>query len=41
MQLTHLNAQGEANMVDVGDKAETRREAVASGRIVMSAQTLQ
>ncbi|NGO91280.1 MAG: cyclic pyranopterin monophosphate synthase MoaC, partial [Halomonas sp.] len=24
MQLTHLNAQGEANMVDVGDKAETR-----------------
>ena len=41
MQLTHLNAHGEANMVDVGDKRETRREAVASGRIVMQPNTLQ
>lgn len=41
MQLTHLNKHGEANMVDVGDKRETRREAVASGRIVMQPKTLQ
>ncbi len=41
MQLTHLNAHGEANMVDVGDKQETRREAVASGRIVMQPATLK
>jgi cyclic pyranopterin monophosphate synthase len=41
MHLTHLNALGEANMVDVGDKQETRREAVASGRIVMQQETLK
>ncbi|PCF94872.1 cyclic pyranopterin monophosphate synthase MoaC [Vreelandella nigrificans] len=41
MQLTHLNTLGEANMVDVGDKRETRREAVASGRIVMQPETLK
>ena len=29
--LTHLGAQGEANMVDVGDKAETTRTAIAEG----------
>ncbi|MGP9687148.1 cyclic pyranopterin monophosphate synthase MoaC [Halomonas sp. AOP25-F1-15] len=40
MHLTHLNTRGEANMVDVGDKQETRREAVASGRIVMQPETL-
>ena len=41
MQLTHLNTRGEANMVDVGDKHETRREAVASGRILMQPETLK
>ncbi|PRY63894.1 cyclic pyranopterin monophosphate synthase subunit MoaC [Vreelandella songnenensis] len=41
MQLTHLNTRGEANMVDVGDKRETRREAVASGRIMMQPETLK
>lgn len=40
MSLTHLNARGEAHMVDVGDKTQTRREAVASGRIRMQPQTL-
>ena len=35
--LTHLDADGAAHMVDVGDKAVTRREGVATGRIVMSA----
>ncbi|MDR5898799.1 cyclic pyranopterin monophosphate synthase MoaC [Halomonas vilamensis] len=41
MQLTHLNARGEANMVDVGDKQATRREAVATGRILMQPRTLK
>lgn len=40
MSLTHLNARGEAHMVDVADKAETRREASASGRIHMRPETL-
>lgn len=35
--LSHFNAQGEAHMVDVGGKAATAREAVAEGRIRMSA----
>jgi cyclic pyranopterin phosphate synthase len=38
--LTHFDAGGRAHMVDVGDKAETRRVAVARGRIVMQAATL-
>jgi len=38
--LTHLNAQGQAHMVDIGDKAITRRVAIASGRISMLADTL-
>ncbi|MCW4461342.1 cyclic pyranopterin monophosphate synthase MoaC [Sphingomonas sp. BT-65] len=36
--LTHLDESGAARMVDVGAKAETQREAVAIGRITMSAQ---
>ena len=39
-ELTHLDQQGHARMVDVGDKAATRRRAVASGRILMQAETL-
>lgn len=39
-KLTHLDATGAANMVDVGDKAVTTREAVAEGRIVMKPETL-
>ncbi|MET4132143.1 cyclic pyranopterin phosphate synthase [Porphyrobacter sp. MBR-155] len=38
--LTHLDDSGAARMVDVGGKAETRRRAVASGRIAMSADAL-
>ena len=38
--LTHFNAAGEAHMVDVGDKAETERVAVAEGRIRMAPETL-
>jgi len=36
-KLTHLDAAGAANMVDVSDKAVTLREAVATGHIAMSA----
>ena len=39
-ELTHLDEHGRARMVDVGGKAETRRVAVASGRVVMSSQAL-
>ena len=38
--LTHIDASGEANMVDVGDKAETVRVAVAEGFIRMTPATL-
>ena len=38
--LTHFDAQGQAHMVDVGGKAETRRVARASGTIRMQAATL-
>ncbi len=33
--LTHFDADGQAHMVDVGAKSETRRVAVATGRIFM------
>lgn len=39
--LTHLDSAGHAHMVDVGAKAITRREAVAGGRIRMSAAALE
>ena len=38
--LTHLRASGEANMVDVSAKPATERVAVAEGRVVMAAKTL-
>jgi cyclic pyranopterin phosphate synthase len=39
--LTHLNAQGEANMVDVSHKPVLLREAVAQGEIRLQKQTLK
>ena len=39
-ELTHFNSAGEAHMVDVGDKAVTKRIAVAEGRITMQPHTL-
>jgi cyclic pyranopterin monophosphate synthase len=39
-KLTHLNARGEAHMVDVSDKAVTSRTAIAQGFVAMSAATL-
>jgi cyclic pyranopterin phosphate synthase len=38
--LTHIDARGEARMVDVSEKPATERIAVAEGRVVMSKATL-
>jgi len=40
-RLTHLDEQGRARMVDVGDKPVTRRECVARGAVRMAAPTLE
>ncbi|WP_439272389.1 cyclic pyranopterin monophosphate synthase MoaC [Pseudochrobactrum sp. HB0163] len=40
-RLTHLDENGTANMVDVGDKADTTRIASASGCVIMQKQTLE
>src|ERR1700735_275975 len=39
-QLTHLDENGRVQMVDVGEKPVTRREAIARGAIHMAAPTL-
>jgi cyclic pyranopterin phosphate synthase len=39
--LTHFDTSGQAHMVDIGDKAETHRIAMTSGRISMLPTTLQ
>jgi cyclic pyranopterin phosphate synthase len=39
--LSHLDSSGEANMVDVGAKAETERLAVAEGVVTMRPETLR
>ncbi|MCA1868093.1 cyclic pyranopterin monophosphate synthase MoaC [Agrobacterium genomosp. 3] len=39
-KLTHIDASGEAHMVDVGDKTETTRVAVAEGFVKMKPETL-
>ena len=38
---THLNEKGEAQMVDVTEKANTQRSATASGHVKMQPETLQ
>lgn len=40
-KLTHVSPKGEARMVDVGQKGETEREAVAKGRVMMKPDTLR
>jgi cyclic pyranopterin phosphate synthase len=40
MALTHFDAQGQAHMVDVGEKSVTRRIAKAAGAVVMAPETL-
>lgn len=39
-KLTHLDDQGQASMVDVGEKPDTARIARAQGRVLMQAETL-
>lgn len=39
-KLTHIDQTGAANMVDVGDKAETERQATAEGAVRMKPETL-
>ena len=41
MEFTHLNKEGRARMVDVSDKDETHREAIARGSIFMKKETLE
>lgn len=40
-ELTHLDAEGHAHMVDVGEKDVTQREAVARGVVQLRPETLQ
>ena len=40
-KLTHFNQAGEAHMVDIADKPSSARRAIATGRIVMQAETLE
>src|SRR5438067_218518 len=39
-KLTHLDEHGNAHMVDVTDKAETSRVAVATGRVLLAPETV-
>lgn len=41
MELTHFNEAGKAKMVHVGEKADTERLAVATGKVNMAAETLR
>ena len=40
-RLTHIDAKGNARMVDVGGKAETKRVAIAAGKVFMAPATLK
>ncbi len=40
-ELTHINKEGQVNMVDVSSKPITAREAVATGQIQMEPETLE
>ena len=39
--LTHVDEKGQARMVEVGEKPETARAAIARGRIEMRAETMR
>jgi cyclic pyranopterin phosphate synthase len=41
MELTHVNEKGDARMVDVGDKATTKRVAEAVATVTMKPETLK
>jgi cyclic pyranopterin phosphate synthase len=40
-KLSHIDSEGRATMVDVGNKTPTRREAVARGAVYMKEETLR
>ena len=40
-KLSHISESGEATMVDVSDKAATKRRAVASAKVLMNAETIE
>ena len=40
-ELTHLDERGRADMVDIGDKPDSQRIAIAAGRISMSPATVR
>lgn len=39
--LTHFDSEGQAHMVDIGNKSDTQRIAIAQGSICMKAETLK
>ena len=41
MELTHLDEEGRVRMVDVGDKPDTERVAIARGEVTMRPETLR
>lgn len=41
MEFTHFNESGNAKMVEVGDKEDTKRVAIAKGTITMNSKTLE
>lgn len=41
MKFTHFNEDGRAHMVEVGEKEDTKRSAIARGRIIMNKETLE
>jgi len=40
-EITHLDPSGRARMVDVSQKVDTERQAVARGRVVMAPETFR
>ena len=40
-KLSHLNSEGNVHMVNVSEKKDTSRQAVASGKIVMNESSIQ
>jgi cyclic pyranopterin phosphate synthase len=41
MELTHLDKEGRVRMVDVGEKSDTERVAIAQGEVRMQPETLR
>ena len=41
MEFTHFNTEGRAHMVEVGEKEDTRRRAIAQGEIKMRRKTIE